>query len=342
MRLIPAITILAIALSGIGFLYFNWSAGTPLSPAGAPVLPFTVEPGQGVKQIAAKLEAAGLVRSGLVFRTYLWRMGWEGDLKAGQYYLSQGLAIKEIAKILKDGQVADRERDIKVIEGWNITQADAALAKAGAVKAGDYAALALAPVGEWALPFARPGFLKSAPGTATLEGYLFPDTYRIFNDATAADIIRKQLDNFGQKISPALLAEIQAQEKSLFEIVTMASLVEKEVANEKDKKIVAGILWKRLDSGMRLQLDSTINYITGKNDPAPLLSDLEKESPYNTYRNDGLPPGPIANPGLSSIQAAVYPEENPYFFYLNRQDTKETIFSKTFEEHVANKNKYLK
>jgi UPF0755 protein len=256
--------------------------------------------------------------------------------------LSASLSAPEIARTLKNGLVADRERDIRIIEGWTIEEIDRQLTNSGAIKLGQYAALARQPVGQWALPFPRPGLLNSATDKATLEGYLFPDTYRVFNDATAADIIEKQLDNFASKLTPELLEYIKGQGKNLFMVVTMASLIEKEVSGEADRKIVSGILWKRLESGMRLQLDSTINYLTGKNDAAPLLSDLDFDSPYNTYRNDGLPPGPICNPGLSSIVAAVYPEKSPYFFYLNRQDTGETIFSKTFEEHVANKKKYLK
>ena len=192
------------------------------------------------------------------------------------------------------------------------------------------------------MDIAKPDFLNDAPADANLEGYLFPDTYRIFRDATAEDIIAKMLDNFNGKLSPAMRADISKQGKSIHDIVVMSSIVEKEVRSAADKKIVAGILYKRLELGMKLEVDVTINYISGKNNPSSALEDLQIDSPYNTYKYYGLPPGPIANPGLDAIMAAIYPEKSPYLFYLNRQDTGETIFSKTYEEHLRNKAKYLK
>ncbi len=179
-------------------------------------------------------------------------------------------------------------------------------------------------------------------GLESLEGFLFPDTYYISYNVSSNEIIKKMLDNFDKKLTSDLRAEIKKQGKSVKEIVTLASIVEKEVYKEEDKKIVAGIFLKRVVLGMPLDADSTINYITGKNSPMPTSGDLAAESLYNTYLNKGLPPGPISNPSLSSIKAAIYPEDSPYLYYLNRQDTKETIFSKTFEEHLENKNKYLK
>ncbi len=139
-----------------------------------------------------------------------------------------------------------------------------------------------------------------------------------------------------------MLEKIKEQNKTVHEIITLASIIEKEVRSEKDMALVAGILLKRLEIGMPLEVDSTINYITGKNDPSVQSVDLQINSPYNTYKNYGLPPGPISNPGLASIKAAVYPEESDYLFYLNRQDTGETIFSKNYDEHLTNKYKYLK
>ncbi len=179
------------------------------------------------------------------------------------------------------------------------------------------------------------------PTSTGLEGYFFPDTYRIYKGAIYENLLKKALNNFWNKVEP-LMPEIKKQDKELADIIIMASLIEKEVSQIKDKKIVAGILYKRINIGMRLELDSTINYITGKNDPQASYFDLEKDSPYNTYKYYGLPPGPISCPGLSSIEAAIYPQDSPYLFYLNRQDNGKTIFSKTYAEHLKNKNKYLR
>jgi UPF0755 protein len=146
------------------------------------------------------------------------------------------------------------------------------------------------------------------------------------------------LKNFDQKLTPALMAEIKAQKKSIFSIVTMASLLEKEVKTQEDKKIVSGILWKRIAIGMPLQLDATINYITNKGDASVTIKDTKINSPYNTYKYYGLPKGPISNPGLDSISAAIYPTKTNYLYYLT--DGK-TIFSETLEQHIEAA-KYLK
>jgi len=174
-----------------------------------------------------------------------------------------------------------------------------------------------------------------------LEGYIYPDTYRVYNNASVSDIVFKALNNLKNKADSKLLGDIEKSGMTFHEVMTLASIIEKEVRNKDDMKTVSGILIKRMNIGMRLEVDSTINYITGKNDPGASYKDLEIDSPYNTYKNYGLPPGPICNPGIEAIKAAVYPKESDFLFYLNRQDTFETIFSKNYDEHLRNKAKYL-
>jgi UPF0755 protein len=144
------------------------------------------------------------------------------------------------------------------------------------------------------------------------------------------------LANFGKKLNPELREKIAVQKKTIFDIVTMASLLEKEVITLDDKKIVAGILWKRLEIGMPLQLDATVNYVTGKNDPSVTIKDTTIDSPYNTYKYKGLPKGPISNPGIDSIIATIYPKKTNYWYYLT--DGK-TIFSETLQQHNTAKAK---
>ncbi|MCH7623546.1 MAG: endolytic transglycosylase MltG [Nitrospinae bacterium] len=182
-------------------------------------------------------------------------------------------------------------------------------------------------------------FLISRPRSADLEGYLFPDTYRVFRDASIKEIVQKMLDNFDNKISDELMVEIKRQGKTVHDILTLAAIIEKEVVGDKDRKIVADIFYKRLDAGMALQADSTVNYDSGASNARSSAKDLEIDSPYNTYKYRGLPPGPIANPGLSSILAAIYPETNPYWYFLTTPDG-EAVYNVTFEEHVEDKNKY--
>ena len=164
--------------------------------------------------------------------------------------------------------------------------------------------------------------------TEKLEGYLFPDTYLFLPFAETEQIIGTMTDNFKNKAG-----DIGR------DIVIMASLIEKEVPDSDDRKIVSGILWKRLKLGMALQVDAVFPYITGKQ--KVLSDDLKIDSPYNTYLHKGLPPGPIANPGLDAIIAARNPQETSYLYYLSGNDGK-THFAKTFSEHLRNKEKYLK
>jgi UPF0755 protein len=187
-------------------------------------------------------------------------------------------------------------------------------------------------------------FLRVLPDNATLEGYLFPDTYRIFKDAAAEDIVVKMLANFDKKLAPETRAEISRQGKTLPEIITMASLIEKEVRGADDMKIVSGIFWNRIKNGQALQSCATLAYVLGVNKAQYSEADTKVDSPYNTYQNRGLPPGPIANPGLNAIIAAVYPVQTDYNFFLTAEvnGASKVIYSRTYDEHLRNKGKYLR
>ena len=195
-------------------------------------------------------------------------------------------------------------------------------------------------------------FLSDKPENTGLEGYLFPDTYRFFKDAGEKEILTRFLQNFDKKFSAEFREEIKKQKKSVFEIITIASLVENEVVSDEDRALVSGILWKRLEKKIPLQVDATLAYIKKQDSSYAAIfkpqdghrfskEDTKIDSPYNTYKYAGLPPGPISNPGLSAIKAAIYPQKSPYFYYLSTPDGK-TIFSKTLEEHNKAKTKYFK
>jgi len=149
------------------------------------------------------------------------------------------------------------------------------------------------------------------------------------------------LANFNAKLTPELRQEIVKQKKSFFEVLTLASIIEKEVSEPEDMKMVADIFYKRLKAGIALQSDATVNYATGKSLIQPTYQDLSVNSLYNTYRYPGLPPGPISNPGINALKAAIYPTPNPYYYFLTTESG-QAIYSKTYEEHLINKNKYLK
>lgn len=187
---------------------------------------------------------------------------------------------------------------------------------------------------------------KAAVGS--LEGFLFPDTYFIPKNAHAGTglseiIIKKALDNFAQKITPQIVSAGQTQGLDVYKLITLASILEKESSgNLAEKKIIAGLFYNRLASGVPLQSDATVNYATGKSQAQASQADITINSPYNTYKYKGLPPGPICNPGLNSVLAAAEPTKSDYFYFLTDPATGRAVFAKTYEEHLKNKQKYLK
>ncbi|MFZ3043864.1 MAG: endolytic transglycosylase MltG [Minisyncoccia bacterium] len=179
-------------------------------------------------------------------------------------------------------------------------------------------------------------FLKAAQ---PYEGYLFPDTYFLLPSANTTSIIQTMRMNFNTKIAP-LMNDVQASGHSLSDIITLASLVEREARSPENKRIVAGILWNRLALGMALQVDAVFGYIYGRDTYSPSFADLKVDSPYNTYTHKGLPPGPIANPGIESIDAAIHPTETKYLYYLTGKDNL-MHYATTYAGHLANQRKYL-
>jgi len=303
---------------------------------------FVINRGDGVSVIADALLKEGLIDSTLYFKIYIWREKLESKLQAGEYILNGNMSIKDVAAIFANGKTLNKEKTIKIIEGWNIGEISGYLAKEGVMGGQTFADFAKKSVSDWNYSKERFDFLADLPPGADFEGFLFPDTYRIFADATNEDVFFKMLDNFDKKLSGDIRQEIESQGKSIFEIITMASIIQKEVRSEDDMKIVSGIFWNRLNSGQALESCATLAYILGENKPQYSLEDTKIVSPYNTYQNQGLPPGPISNPGLNAIIAAVYPTKTDYFYFLSRFDNGETVFSETYDDHLVNKAKYLK
>lgn len=302
----------------------------------------TIAPGLGSRMIAALLKQEGVIGSKWAFVTYISLSGDASSLKPGRYVFSDTETIPEISRAVVAG--ASQERVMVIPEGWNVADIARYLALQGIAREEITRKFFAQPPDDLKRRFP---FLSEKRGGMGLEGYLFPDTYRIFYGATLEEITLKMLENFDRKMAPDLREAIARQKKTIFEIVTMASLIEKEVAGDQDRALVSGILWKRLAAGIPLQVDATLVYIrnqepetgnrtTGGISPA----DKKVDSPYNTYRYAGLPRSPIANPGLSAIRAAISPRASPYLYYLSAPDGR-TIFSRTLEEHNTAKAKYL-
>ncbi|MCD5396196.1 MAG: endolytic transglycosylase MltG [Candidatus Pacebacteria bacterium] len=294
---------------------------------------FEVKKGEGVLEIATNLEEKGLIKNKYFFLALVFLKGKEKNLKAERYILSPSMSPFEILDILVEGRVPVEK--ITIIEGWNLKEIANYLEEKNLCQKEEFF---LVVNKDFSQEFE---FLKDKPKNLNLEGYLFPDTYLVKRTATCEEIIRTFLKNFDKKLTPKLKEEIKRQNKTIFEIVTMASLLEKEVKTKEEKELVAGILWKRLKVGMPLQVDATITYITGKKTIKITYDELKIDSPYNTYKYLGLPLGPISNPGMESILSAIYPKDSDYWYYLTTKDGK-AIFSKTLKEHRLAKAKYLK
>jgi len=289
-------------------LFFLWQGiYLPKSSALVEEKLFLVEKGQSLFQIGENLEKEGLIKNKFFFDFYLFLKEAQKKLQAGEYLISPSESIAEVAKKIISGDTA--RISVTIPEGFTVKQI------------------------EEKLNLKLPG--------ENLEGFLFPDTYQFPLMVSGEEVVKKMRDNFEKKLTPDLREEIERQGKTIFEIVTLASLIEKEVKTKEDRELVSGILWKRLKNNILLQVDATITYLTGKKTTKIPMEDLQIDSPYNTYKYKGLPLGPICNPGLDSIKAAIYPKNSEYWYYLSTPEG-ETIFSKTLAEHNTAQAKYLK
>ncbi len=296
---------------------------------------FEIRSGEGVQEIGQNLADAQIVKSKYYFDYYIWKTGSKGKIQAGKYELKGTMTIPEIVQVLSVGEVISNEVKVTFPEGISAKEMAEILKKKG-FAADEFLSKSSCGCGVKT----DYEFLKDRPGGGNLEGFLFPDTYTFFKDASTVSIINRILLNFDEKLTPKMREDIQSQGKSVFDVVTMASILEKEVKTADDMKIASGIFWDRIGVGMPLQSCATIAYVLGTEKKQYSYDDTRTPSPYNTYINKGLPPGPIDNPGMNSLLAAIYPVKTDYNYFLTDPATGKTIFSKTLEEHAANKAKY--
>lgn len=314
----------------------------PVGAGGAPRT-FTISPGEGAAAIAENLRAAGLLSNTELFLNYLTYYGLDGGLVNGEYTLDPHWTIPQMAEALGAG--GSRTLELRFLPGWRSEEMANYLrvVRPAQVDADEFLAIVQTQQGLDTRAFT---FLSALPPGATLEGYLFPDAYTITPDTDAAALIGLMLANFDRQATPAMRQGFGAQGLTLRQALILASIVEKEATLAEEKPLMAAVFLNRLRAGMRLQADPTVQYALGYDGaadtwwPSPLdAADLAVESPYNTYQVDGLPPGPIANPGLASLQAIAAPAAVHYIFFvldcaavpLGRH-----AFSVTYEEHVAN------
>lgn len=299
---------------------------------------YEVVPGATSREIVYDLARKHMIRFPMFFNLYLSLKDLDTQLQAGRYEFPKSrMSLREIASFLTSGAKA-KEIEFTVPEGYTVPQIAALLQEKGLVDKEIFLEKAQSEFQMSNVKFQINGqFLMSK----NLEGYLFPDTYRVYENATGDEILAKMLKNFEKKVLLPLTPEIEKSGRTLSEIIIMASILEREVQTESDMKKVADILWRRLDADWALEVDSTLKYEIASANPSLTYDELQIDSPYNTYKYKGLPPTPIGNPGSKAITAAIYPEPNDYWFYLSTPEG-ETIFSKTLEEHNRNKMLYLR
>ncbi len=296
---------------------------------------FVVTPGESVANIARRLQAQGLIRDAELFRLYVRYKGLDATLNAGAFTLRPNMNIEQIAAALQRG--TGREVQVTIPEGRRREEIAQLLEEQLGVSANEFIRLT-----SRARAYRYP-FLRGLPSDASLEGYLFPDTYRLPENPTAQDVIFRMLDTFEAKVAP-LLTSASAEGRNPHELLTLASIVEREAVLPEERPLIASVYFNRLRVGQPLQADPTTQYALGYQPDQKTwwkkgltLDDLKFVDPggYNTYVNPGLPPGPIANPGLSSIQAVLQPAQTNYFYFVascNGDGSHQ--FSVTFEEHL--------
>lgn len=326
------IMILLIALIGFyvisNFLSSNMS--TPVDAKDTTMISFEIDKGESATAIATKLEARGLIKSGFAFTWAVSSRELDDSFHHGSYQLSRSMPADDILRILTSSAADVR---ITIPEGFTTDDIAKKLSDQGV--ADPISFRECINLCEYPLPV-----LEDRPEGQSLEGYLFPDTYDFTTGTEAREIIEVFVRNFNKKFDLQMREDAQNEGHSLHEIVTVASMIEKEVSDPTDRRIVSGIIWTRLESGIPLGIDATVLYAIGTTKTDITAEDLRVDSPYNTRVNKGLPPGPISNPGLDSLQAALYPQDSDWLFYLTDTDGV-THYAKTNAEHEENKRLYL-
>lgn len=326
-RFILTSLIALVILTQIGLSILVMVAGRPVDSS---VVRYeqliTINQGMTGNEIGRVLEERGIIRSRWLFSLLLRLTNADNKLQAGEYLFVPEMNMFGVIERLLSGRSVTYS--VTIPEGYEIEQIASLLADKELIDEQRFIFLAHNAdlVGENLLPFDLP--------INSLEGYVFPDTYQFVRDQSEEAIIHQMVSRFVEYVLPKIDLGLLDSKYSLHEVITLASIVEKEVIMDWERPIVAAVYLNRLDANMRLQADPTVRYVMSENRSRVLYSDLEIDSPYNTYRYDGLPPGPIASPGIESIMAVLESADVDYLFFVSKRDGTHH-FSRTFNEHVA-------
>ena len=318
------LVLLAVVIAGGAWLYT--SLRRPYKGYEASEQFVEIPPGTGTAGMGRRLAEAGVVRSAQSFRAGVWLRGSGRRLQAGEYRFDRPMTVAEVVDKIARGDVYVRALTFR--EGLTIREMAAVFESAGYGSAADFVAASR-----------NAALVRDFdPEAKDLEGYLFPDTYTLPRRTTAAQLVERMVSRFQKVLTSELRSRAAERGFTVRQVVTLASLVEKETAKAEERPVVAGVYANRLEMGMGLQCDPTVIYalmLAGRYDGNIRKGDLQIDSPYNTYRYAGLPPGPIAAPGEAALQAAADPADVPYIYFVSRNDGSH-VFSATLEEHNRN------
>lgn len=330
---------IVIVLVAAGLFSAYWYVATTIrNPQGTDTTlkQFVIQPGESSTEISQRLHDGGFIKSTEIFQYYLWKEGLVSKIKTGTFYLAPSFTMSSIASTITGKSTNPSDVGVTIIEGqWRAEIAKTLEAK-GLVSQADFMT-ATASASKYAADYT---FLQGLPKNATLEGFLYPDTYIFSKKNTADEIVRKMLDDF-QIRTKDLRVTNEKTGFTFFETLTFASILQAEASSKSDLGNVAGVFMNRIKVGMKFQSDATLHFILQDRTKKILISDTQMNNPYNLYQNEGLTPGPINSPGVDALEAALDPTKNDFYYFL-ATPSGEVIYSRTGAEHNAAKAKYLK
>jgi len=334
LNILTLLVLCALISAAFAYTYYN-SGLEALKEIEADAKEIEIPKGSTVRSVSKILKEEDLIKDSFVFELYCKINEKADKIKAGRYNISSSMKVSEIVDVLVSGKALIDTVKLTIPEGYNLAQIADRINSLGVVSQESIQAALKADEYEYE-------FIKQIPDRENkLEGYLFPDTYEIYKNTTAEAIIRKLLERFDDVFTEEFRNRAEELNMSIDQVVTLASIIEREARLDKERKTISGVFHNRLKKKMLLQSCATVQYLLKEPKEELLYEDLEIDSPYNTYKYAGLPPGPIASPGLASIEAALYPEDTDllYFFAL---DDGSHVFTKTYNEHINAQNKYRK
>lgn len=332
-KLLVIIIVLAVIVGGT-LIFYSYVAG-PIDKNNTTSTFVTIDNGSSTGEIGNQLKEKGLIRNESIFKLKSRIGNYDGNYIAGTYKFNKAMSMKEMMDFIKEGKTAGKV--FQVIEGKTIDKVAEQLEKEGIINKKEF--YYEVEHGDFDYKFMK--YLPKGP--TRLEGFLFPNTYEVAENATAHQVVDIMLKGFDNTVTEEYYEEAKKQGKTIFEVVTMASIVEREASKSEEKPKVASVIENRLKVDMPLQMDSIISYIKKEDKIRATYSDIEVDSAYNPYKNKGLPPGPICAPGIEAIDAALNPAETDYLYFVASPNLDGTnVYSETYADFLKDREKFNK